>query len=160
MGKPGTKNRPTALKILHGERHRDRINLDEPLPRPVLPEAPDDVSDEVRVVWDRTLAELEAMGLAFACDQDALLCFCEAVVLHRRSSRIMRDEELVVAGDRGGRIRNPAIVIQRDAADRVRKFAEQFGLTPSARSSIKAAGTPVDPGAGNPFAGPAAVGDQ
>lgn len=153
MGKPGTKSRPTALKILHGERHKDRINLDEPLPRPVLPELPDDVSPAVREVWDTVLAELEAMNLAFACDGPALRCYCEAVVLHDRSSAILRDEPILVDGANGTRVRNPAIVVQRDAADRIRKFAEQFGLTPSARSSIKASGTPVgDPGE-NPFEG-------
>lgn len=155
MGKPGTKSRPTALKILHGERHKDRINPAEPLPRPVLPEAPEDVAPEVRAVWDRTLAELETMGLAFACDQDALLCYCEAVVLHRRASRILRDEPILVdtLGNREGKVRNPAIIVQKDAADRVRKLAEQFGLTPSARSSIKAAGTPVGEPGENPFEG-------
>lgn len=158
MAKPGTKSRPTALKILHGERHKDRINLDEPMPRPVLPEAAVDLAPEVREVWDRTLAELDAMGLAFACDAEALVCFCEAVVLHRRSSRVLRDEPILVDGQHGTKVRNPAIMVQKDAAERVRKFAEQFGLTPSARSSIKAAGTPVgEGGPENPFAGPAAV---
>jgi P27 family predicted phage terminase small subunit len=153
MGKTGPKPKPTALKILHGERHTARLNMDEPLPAPVLPNAPEDVAPEVRVVWDRTLAELEVMGIAFSCDMEALLCFCEAVVLHRRSSRILRDEPLLVDGRQGTMVRNPAIVIQRDAADRVRKFAEQFGLTPSARSSIKASGTVVGEPGTNPFEG-------
>ncbi|WP_394621288.1 phage terminase small subunit P27 family [Lentzea sp. JNUCC 0626] len=153
MGKRGPSPKPTALRLLHGDR-ADRINTDEPTPRTGLPHCPDDASDEVRQVWDYTVAELQVMGLAFPADRDSLRCYCEAVVAHRRSSAVLAKSAILVKGIHGGMVRNPALQIQRDAAMTIRAFAGEFGLTPSARSTIRA----QEAGRGreedvNPFAG-------
>ena len=152
MGRRGPAPRPTALKLLHGERNHDRINPDEPAPRPTLPELTDDASDAVREVWDGTLRELDAMNLAFAADGPALRCFCEAVVVHRKASAELDGAPLMIVGAMGGLVRNPVLQIQRDAAATIRAFAQEFGLTPSARSSIRA-GKAGDGEEQNPFAG-------
>jgi P27 family predicted phage terminase small subunit len=138
MGKRGPAQRPTVLKLLHGERHKDRINTEEPLPRPVLPTLDPAASADVRRVWDATVAELESMDLAFSCDGPALRCYCEAVVVHRKASRVLASSGVLVKGLHGLLVRNPALQIQRDAAQTIRNFAQEFGLTPSARSSIRA----------------------
>jgi len=141
--------------LLDGDR-TSRINLDEPVARIGLPECPDDVSDDVRQVWDYTVRELVVMGIAFAADRDSLLCYCEAVVTHRRACAVMAKSAILVKGLHGGMVRNPAIQIQRDAAMQIRAFAQEFGLTPSARSTIRAqeAGRTRDQEADvNPFAG-------
>ncbi|GJF04950.1 phage terminase small subunit P27 family [Pseudonocardia sp. D17] len=152
MGKRGPAPTPTVLKLLHGERHRDRINSDEPTPRPADLQEPDGASDEVLAVWRRIVAELEAMNLAFPSDADALRCYCEAVVTHHKASAILKRTPVLVKGIHGNMVRNPALQIQRDAANTIRAFAQEFGLTPSARSSIRATdaagGVPDD----NPFA--------
>lgn len=152
MGKRGPAPHPTVLKLLHGERHRDRINTDEPTPRPADLLEPADASDEVLAVWRRVVVELEAMNLAFPSDADALRCYCEAVVTHHKASAILRRTPVLVKGIHGNMVRNPALQIQRDAANTIRVFAQEFGLTPSARSSIRSAdaagGVPDD----NPFA--------
>lgn len=151
MGRRGPAQRPTALKLLHGEPHKDRINTDEPSPRPTIPELAGDASDEVRAVWNQVLAELEVMSLAFAADGPALRCYCEAVVVHRRASVVLAHSEVLVEGLHGNLVRNPALQIQRDAAQTIRAFAQEFGLTPSARSSIRAGKANDDEE--NPFAG-------
>lgn len=152
MGKRGPASRPTALKLLHGERHKDRINPDEPAARPNLPELPVDATDAVREVWDDTVRELDVMSLAFAADGPALRCYCEAVALHRKVSAELDGEPLMTVGAMGGLVRNPLLQIQRDAAATVRAFAQEFGLTPSARSGIRA-GKAGDGEEQNPFAG-------
>jgi P27 family predicted phage terminase small subunit len=153
MGKRGPRSRPTALKLLHGERHLDRINADEPVPRPAELEPPADASEAVLEVWHRIVAELEAMNLAFPADADSLRCYCEAVVSHRRASEVLRHSGVLVKGIHGNLVRNPALQIQRDAAQSVRAFAQEFGLTPSARSSIKATDAAGGQDGDNPFAG-------
>lgn len=135
MGKRGPAPKPTNLRLLHGDR-KDRINTNEPVPRALLPECPDDVAADVRAVWDYAMAELEPMGVATAADRDALLCYCEAVVAHRKASAILARSPVLVKGIHGNMVRNPALQIQRDAAQTVRAFAQEFGLTPSARSQI------------------------
>ena len=152
MGKRGPAPRPTVLKLLHGERHLDRVNTDEPTPRPAEIPEPTEASREVLVVWRRVLRELEAMNLAFPADADSMRCYCEAVVQHHRSSEVLARSGVLVKGLHGNLVRNPALQIQRDTAATVRAFAQEFGLTPSARSSIRAsdASGTTD---GNPFAG-------
>lgn len=153
MGKRGPRSRPTALKLLHGERHLDRINQDEPVPRPAEMPEPEGAAPAVLEVWRRVVAELDAMALAYPADQDALRCYCEAVVSHRRASEVLKNSGVLVKGIHGNLVRNPALQIQRDAAQTVRAFAQEFGLTPSARSSIKATDAAGGTDADNPFAG-------
>lgn len=135
MGKRGPAPKPTNLRLLHGDR-KDRINTDEPQPRDGVPQCPPECSDEVRAIWDYTVVELAAMRLATPADRDALVAYCEAVVTHRRASEVMAKSSVLIRGLHGGLVRNPAVQIQRDAAMVMRAFAQEFGLTPSARSQI------------------------
>lgn len=137
MGARGPRPKPTKLRVLHGDR-KDRINTDEPVAPDGMPECPSDVSDEVRQVWDYTIEQLRAMDIASPADRDSLLCYCEAVVTHRAASRILaRSPVLVKRSEGDGLMRNPALIIQRDAALLIAKFAQHFGLSPSARSEIR-----------------------
>lgn len=152
MARKGPTPRPTVLKLLHGERHQDRINKDEPVPRPAEMVCPDDASPAVKNVWMRVVGELEAMNLAFPADADALRCYCEAVVTHHRACEVLKRSAVLVKGLHGNLVRNPALQIQRDAANTIRAFAQEFGLTPSARSSIRATDAAATDDK-NPFAG-------
>lgn len=137
MRKGGPTPKPTALRLLHGDR-KDRINTDEPKPTQGHPECPADASDEVRAIWDYTLNQLIVMDIATMADRDALLCYCNAVVNHRKASALLAKSPVLIQGHRGVLIRNPAFVLQRDSAQVIRQFAHEFGLTPSARSDIRA----------------------
>ena len=132
---------PTHLRLLQGDDrvHPERFNKDEPKPRAVEPDCPEEASPGVRDVWNYTLAELRAMKLASTADRDALLCYCEAVVTHRAASAILAQTKILVKGALGGLVRNPALAVQRDAARIILVYAREFGLTPSARSQIKTA---------------------
>lgn len=148
MGKRGPAKRPTQLAILHGEKP-SRINNDEPLPDEGAPDVPYELDDEVQEVWDYAIHQLGVMRTLSPADRDTLVAYCEAVVMHRRASRALRDQSLLVAGAMGGQVRNPLVQMQRDAATLVRVLAREFGLTPSARSDISASGArPASGGAG------------
>jgi P27 family predicted phage terminase small subunit len=145
MGKRGLAPKPTALRLLHGDRE-SRINRNEPIPPDGPPVCPAYVSDEVREIWDYTLANLIHMGIATPADRDALLCYCEAVVTHRRASELLKEAPLLVSGAvKGTRITNPAVRVQRDAAVLVKVLAQEFGFTPSARSEIHKGGASNGP---------------
>src|ERR671914_56708 len=108
MVRKGPAPRPTKLKLLHGERHQSRLNHDEPTPRPADMPEPDDASPAVLEVWRRVVRELEAMNLAFPADYDALRCYCEAVVQHRKASDVLARTGVLIKGLHGGFVRNPA----------------------------------------------------
>jgi P27 family predicted phage terminase small subunit len=151
MGKRGFVPKPTALKLLHGETKASRLNFDEPIPDRALPDCPDGVSDEVRAIWDYTVRQLDVMGMASAADRDALRAYCEAVITHRKASALLANSGVMIKATEYTVMRNPAVQIQRDAAMTLARFAREFGLTPSARSEIRA--DKVGPAESNPFAG-------
>jgi len=152
MGKRGPAPKPTVLKLIDGTQ-RDRINFDEPIAASELPECPEGASDDVREIWDYTVHHLAIMHLAKAPDRDALFCYCTAVVNHRKASAVMASSPILIKGIMGGLVRNPALTVQYHNAHIVRQFAQEFGLTPSARSAITVAGKKDGTeDAGNPFA--------
>jgi hypothetical protein len=128
MGKRGPAKEPTALKIVKGTASPEDADL-EPTPAPGDLVAPtqdgNELDDEVREVWDYTVAQLEGMGLAHPS------------VAHRKASAAIARSGLLLRTQRGGTyMRNPLLVVQRDSAALVRAFAREFGLTPSARSDF------------------------
>jgi len=145
MGKRGPAPKPTALRQIHGDR-KDRINVREPQPRQVLPEPPIDMTDDGREVWIYTINELGPMKIATGADRDALAAYCEAVSLHRRATRMLAESDLLIEGQRGNLVRNPAVQMQRDAAQTMKAFAAEFGLTPRARAEFKVADEGDDDG--------------
>lgn len=136
MGKRGPRPAPTGLRLVKGER-ASRINTNEPLPKEGLPVCPDEATDEVRAIWHYTLDQLDHMKIVTLADRDALYAYCEAVYLHRYASHAIKEEGILVIGANGGMCKNPALQVQRDAATLIKSFSQEFGLTPSARSSIK-----------------------
>ena len=136
MGKRGPAPTPTGLRLVRGDR-KDRINTDEPQAREGLPLCPMDASPEVHDIWRYTIDQLDHMKIVTLADRDALYAYCEAVVMHREASRILATDGLIQEGLHGGYVKHPAHQIQRDAAAMIRAFAQEFGLTPSARSTIK-----------------------
>ena len=136
MGKRGPAPAPTALKLVKGER-KDRINRREPKPRAGLPSPPEELDDAVRAIWDYTIGEIEIMRTATPADRDALVAYCEAVVIHRRASAELAEVGLTLEGAKGNTVRNPLVQIQRDAAMTIKAFAAEFGLSPRSRSEFE-----------------------
>ena len=114
---------------------------------PGLPVAPDDLGPDVAVVWSRTLAELGPSGVLTGADRDVLRLYCEAVVRSEQSARLLAGSGPLIRGARTGElIKNPLHQITRDNATLVLGLARELGLTPSARSGIRA---PAASGAGS-----------
>lgn len=149
MGKRGPAQMPRQLRLVSGS-HLERLNENEPIPRSGELECPAGVDAEVRLVWDEVVAELEHMKVDAPADRYSLLCYCEAVIGHRKASAVLSKSPILIQGVHGNLVRNPALQVQRDYAATIRAFAQEFGLTPSARTSI-ATGDLSDHD--NPFAG-------
>ena len=134
MGRRGPVPAPTAMKLRRGVR-ADRINREEPVPG-LGGITPPPMSDEAREVWDRLAPPLTAGGVLTPWDVDVFAHYCEMVVMARRAARLVH-EGLLAKGWRGGFVTSPAWRAYRDAVVVLRALAQEFGLTPSARSQIK-----------------------
>jgi P27 family predicted phage terminase small subunit len=147
MGARGPRPQPANVRLLHGETRPSQVNFDEPVPVAVQPVLPRWAGARVRKVWQRVSADLAAMDLLFRADQDALLVYCEAVVKYEDACRLVDEGGLLVVGDGGRVVKNPAVQLMRDFGQSVRGMAAEFGLTPAARVGLKAGQRPVRGGA-------------
>lgn len=151
MAKPGPSRAPNSLRLLHGDKNPNRFNPNEPVPREGKLVPPDDLSPEVRAIWVSRVVELEAMNLAFPSDIDSWRAYCEAVVVHQKACLVLAQSPILVKGLHGGLVKNPALAVQEHAAVSLLRFAQQFGLTPSARATVEAQKNGITET--NPFAG-------
>ncbi|MFJ5156327.1 phage terminase small subunit P27 family [Streptomyces sp. NPDC088353] len=148
MGERGPAGKPTALRVLHGDR-KDRINTAEPQPDTgdVLP--PDWLGDDALAVWDALAGDLEAKGVLTPWDVEAFANWCDAVARRRRAAQAVEEEgEIVespvfnkngdVTGERRGK--NPWLLVLAEADAQVQRYGARFGLTPSDRAQLKIGG--------------------
>lgn len=134
MGKRGPAPKPTKLRVLHGD-PKHTINTNEPQPTEGRVVMPATLSPAAKRVWKRLSPGLIKRGLLTEWDRDGFAVYCEAVIAHRLASAVVAKEGILVVGP-AGRVKNPALQVARDSAQTIRVFAQEFGLTPSARSSI------------------------
>lgn len=139
MGRRGPAPVPTRLKVLRGETRPSRLGTGEPVPRDAAPVPPPWLSPDALRIWDRTVAELTAMGMAHAADTDSLVVYCTAVINHARAQQLLDAAGPLIKGVEGNVVRNPAVAVVHASSVVIGKFAREFGLTPAARVSL---GTP------------------
>ncbi|PKW15940.1 phage terminase small subunit P27 family [Saccharopolyspora spinosa] len=135
MGSRGTKPKPTALKVLHGDRS-DRINDAEPMPPEGEIVPPGDLSDDARATWDRLAPSLIAVGVLTPWDVDAFVVVCEALARYKQATKLVNGSALLVQGPNGF-VKNPALTVQREAESTFAQYGARFGLTPSDRTQLK-----------------------
>jgi P27 family predicted phage terminase small subunit len=143
MGKRGPAPKPTALRVLHGDR-KDRINDAEPQPAEREVTAPGELSDDARAIWDQLAPDLIRVGVLTTWDVPAFVIVCEALARYQAATKLVNGSALLVQGP-NGLVKNPALMVQREAEATFAQYGARFGLTPSDRSQLK-----VDPpGAGS-----------
>lgn len=152
-GRSGRKPRPTALKVIAGER-ADRINGDEPRPgEGGAPRCPSWLSREGKAEWRRVVPALERTGMLRKVDRAALAAYCAAWARLVEAERLIAEHgQMVMVEDRtysdgDGELtvvvkptRNPALTEAKAASDLIRGFLSEFGLSPSSRSRLAVGG--------------------
>ena len=139
MASRGRRPRPTALKLLHGER-RDRVNVDEPVvpALPPNPGAPATVgSVEVAAAYDEILGDAPA-GVLTAADRIGLRLFAQVLASHDRAADLENTVGTLVRDEHGQPRKNPAVQVRRDAGRDALRWCIEFGMTPASRSQIHA----------------------
>lgn len=138
---------PTKMKILSGNPGHQKLNMDEPLPDPGMPEMPEGLCDYAQQEWRECGPGLARMGVLTTVDKGVFMAYCQAFADFKRA-RIelnrLREESSQDSGSifvtptrEGGGKRNPLIVVANEAAVLMVRFGAELGLTPSARSKIE-----------------------
>ncbi len=152
MGKRGPAKTPTELAIVRGHR-KDRINQNEPQPQERAVTYPSWLPPEAKTIWRRLAPMLRDRNVLRSWDRETFAVFCAEVARYRdaleeiaRNGQIMAVERTRFSRNGGGlgtetsMVKNPAVAIAKDAAASIRQYAREFGLTPSARAELTAAG--------------------
>lgn len=143
----GRRPTPTYLKLLRGNPGQRKIS-DEP--QPALPAKPPDPPEHLSAYgkeeWRRIIREAYALRLCTGLDIHPLAAYCaafsrwktaeETIASMAERDPVMRG--LIVRTQSGGAAPNPLVLIAQSAARDMVRFAGEFGLTPVARSWIKA----------------------
>lgn len=141
----GRPPKPTALKLIEGNKGKRAINGAEPdpvylndlTPPAWLPAAAKDV-------WNEIAPKLRRACVLTELDVDALCAGCVAIAQYRHSVRRVGDDLVKakhVETELGGVVEvgehvNPWLIVQSMTYKQAMGIFAQFGLTPAARSRI------------------------
>ncbi len=136
MGRRGPPPQPTALKLAAGNPGHRPLNQSEPKPEAVTPTCPPHLSRAAKAEWKRIVPELEKLGLLTRIDRAALAAYCGSWARWVQAEKKLDKGNLVVIAPNGYETPSAWFTISRTAADQMRKFLVEFGLTPSSRSRL------------------------
>lgn len=145
----GRKPKPTHLRLVTGNAGKRPINKDEPKPRRERPSAPGHMSDKAREAWGYVTAILDRMGVLTEADAVSLEMLCEAYAdyLAARAELAGFGSNYYQTVNQSGGVMHrahPAVAVMQDADRRIRAWLAEHGMTPSARSRVKAGGEGED----------------
>jgi P27 family predicted phage terminase small subunit len=95
-------------------------------------------------VWYRLAPDLSRREVLTTWDADVFALYCDLVDQAWRARKLL-DPGLLVKGRGESVVTTPAWRVYRDAIAEIRALAQEFGLTPSARSLIRVRGLPDAP---------------
>lgn len=146
----GRKAVPTALKVLRGNPGKRPLNSDEPRVSSRIPSPPRHLTAEALEEWRRVVGALHEAGILSEIDRGTLSAYCQAYgrwVAAEESLKSAAAADPVSGGltlttSYGNIVQNPLVGVSSKAAAAMVKYAAELGMTPAARSRIKA--TPPD----------------
>ncbi len=136
MTSGGRNRKSKSLRILEASHRAGRHNGDQPRPRPTAPSCPDWLAPEGKAEWARVGPELERLGLLTVLDRAAFSCYCQSWADFRAITDIIHTEGMVIPGHRGVDRKHPLLPALHQAADAIRAWSGELGLTPASRGRM------------------------
>jgi P27 family predicted phage terminase small subunit len=96
------------------------------------------------MIWDRLAPDLHRKGVLTSWDVEPFGAYCD-LAAKVEQAREMLDLGLLAKGRRDPLVTSPAWRIYRDALVLLRAYAQEFGLTPAARTQLRALPAPSEP---------------
>lgn len=149
-GRTGRLRKPTALRLIEGEKNKDRINKNEPKPRPITPDPPAGMDRYASAEWKRMAPILGRLGLLTEVDGAALAAHCKLHSLDIQTSKALKEcgdklltYKTTVDMDGGTNIEakvNPLVTLQLKIIAQKRVYLNDFGMNPASRAKISVPG--------------------
>jgi len=133
----GPPPKPTALKLLEGNPGHQKLNMEEPKCAEIAPVQPPEWLDVIgQYEYQRVWPLLTEMGLLSAVDVGAFEAYCDAYSTMVRMAIVCNELGSTYVTDQGQVRARPEATLKIQAANAVRQFSQEFGLTPSARGRM------------------------
>lgn len=137
----GPKPKPTKLKVLEGNPGHQKLNKNEPIPRPLTPPRPDFGENERAAHhWDELVPVLEYMGCLTEADGRILYLLClelATVDLCESMLQKMTEDEYVYETSNGSQAPAAWLKQRREASKSAESLMARLGLSPADRSKIE-----------------------
>jgi len=129
--------KPTALRVLEGNRGKRKLPENEPKPTPLSPEMPDFLDERAVSEWKRLLPELLSVGVLTTVDGMTFAGYCQATSDVYRLTTTLRETGETFKTPSGYIQQRPEVSMLNKAWDRVDKFARQLGIGAEHRAHIE-----------------------
>ena len=147
MVKRGPKPKPTALKLIDGER-KDRINRNEPKPLMLSEYNPTvEMGAEMEQIFHDYVKKLSRQRIMTENDVDLLSVYVREFCWYRHYMMMIEREGSILENDKGNKYEHPACNLANKHLKNVIQIAPHFGFSPSTRSRIAV----IEPENTNPF---------
>lgn len=133
---PGPPPKPTALKKLGGNPGKRALNPNEPQPDRVMPAMPRGLRRGAKQFWTLYADKLETLGLLTELDGPAFTMMAMHYALAWDAAQILKKDGLMAEDENGAYRKHPMLQVMKDNSRAFLQYAQQFGLTPSARSRL------------------------
>jgi P27 family predicted phage terminase small subunit len=152
MARRGPQPKPTALKLLTGNRGKRRLNCEEPAPPKTLPPRPSWLKGAAAKKYDQLGGELLNLGILTSVDGDLLASYCAVW------DRLVWAEKSLAKKDAVTRFKgktslweqvSPAFTIWKELLGQLHRLGRELGLTPASRPGIKASKPAAPSGLGD-----------
>lgn len=134
----GRKPKPVAIKKLEGNRSKEKLPEEVVIGgRPNEPmEPPESLDDDAKEFWAEAVPILHKVGLLDTVDRAALEMTATAYARVLQARRVIAEEGMMSVGHRGQPREHPMLSTERAAMQTFLRFAEQYALTPVARTRL------------------------
>ena len=137
MGMRGPSPKPSAIRVLEGNRSRRPLNDAEPRPNPVPPKCPKHLDAEAKREWKRIVPILSRMRVLTEADGHSLANLCQAYSTMVRAQTKLNESGLLLKTPSGYVQQSPLLGIVNSCVETITKLSREFGLTPASRSRIQ-----------------------
>lgn len=144
-GRPRTPTRVLKLRGTHrGDRHGQPEDEPQFAALTTLPGPPGFLDDVAVYEWNRVGPELIAKQLLTEVDLAAFTMYCSNCSRVAAAEKVIKTLGMTIATPQGYIQARPEVAIARQCGAEVRKFAQEFGMTPSARTRVRAPEKPAE----------------
>lgn len=139
MGKGGFAPKPTAIRKAEGNRGKRPYNQQEPVAVKKIPPCPKHLDDKAKTEWRWISKRLLEMGCLGEIDKAQLALYCQAYSRWEQAEEQIQTSSLLYRDAKTNAPKiNPYLKVANAAMDQLNRYLQQFGMSPSSRTQIKA----------------------